>query len=253
MRCFPLGPQTADDQIFSILPVGSILNNVKPQSSASSPSPSTAPGSYLSEPTLQDQNVRSWMDQTAAARDSLPTDWYGTNHRSLGTLGQEHGPVDWNDGHDGRVRRHSLPTSTVLASSSGTASSSTVPFPTETLMSEASGSGTLRPVHKREQSKLRQPLSVIGEGSAHSRDSTIEAVPKTPGAPDEDDTATERGSDGGRDATNHTDDANSDDMTLRLGKDSPSLESDVLGDGGGGELDGGHRDDLSEASGPRWL
>lgn len=207
------------------------------------------------------------MDQTAAARNDLPTDWYGSAHRSLTALGQEHGPVDWSDSHDARVRRHSLPTPAILGSSisppSSSASSSTVPFPSEILMSEASGSGsgsssgTLRPAHKREQSKLRQHLSVIGEGSSHSRESTIgarsrdgnpESSDHNNNTADDDDASTERGSDGGGN-TNQKDETIPDDTTIRLDPNSPSLPSESpTEDGGGAEV----RDDLSEASGPRW-
>lgn len=209
------------------------------------------------------------MDQTAAARNDLSTDWYGSAHRSLTALGQEHGPVDWSDAHDSRVRRHSLPTPAVLGSSisppsSSSASSSTVPFPSEVLMSEASGSGsgsssgtsTLRPAHKREQSKLRQHLSVIGEGSSHSRESTIgarsrdgnaESSDHNNNAADDDDALTERGSDGGN--TNQKDETIPDDTTIRLDPDSPSLPSESPTEDSGGA---GVRDDLSEASGPRW-
>jgi hypothetical protein len=221
------GPQKSGDQIYSILPVGSILGNVANRSSTSSGSPSPIPAPIAAD---SDHNVRTWMDQTAAARDNAPPDWYGTSQRGLAALGQEHSPVDWGDT---RVRRHSLPTSTVLASTS--VSSSTVPFPTSDQMAELSlsGSNTIRPKHK-EQSKLRQALSVIGEGSSHSRESTVDRAANVP-IPDDDvdDGSTERGSEG----SNHR--ADPDEVTVHPSNGTTSRSAS---DGSGTGL--GVRDDL---------
>ncbi|KAF8322204.1 hypothetical protein DL93DRAFT_2072066 [Clavulina sp. PMI_390] len=288
------GPQKAEDQIFSILPINSILSNVDKARSSPSPSPSappSLPASY-SESNLHDQNVRTWMDQAAAARDNTPTDWYSTTHRSLTALGQEHGPVDWSDSQDSRIRRHSLPTPSPFASTSPTtpspiAPSSSIPFPTEPMMSEASSSSsgaTLRIAPKRGQSKLRQHLSVIGEGSAHSRDSTIEAdlgdamaEPVSSAAVDaepkpepqengnensengddddsDDDAATEKGSEsvGGISAVHSASKEN--DTTEQVEAPPPST-SGLVGEreAENAEASGGHRDDVSTASsGPKW-
>jgi len=165
------------------------------------------------------------MDRTAAAGDSTPTEWYGTSQRSLAALGQEHGPVDWGDA---RVRRHSLPTPTATASSA--VSSSTVPFPTGDQVAESSlaGAGTIRP-RQKEQSKLRQALSVIGEGGGHSRESTVDRAANVP-IPDGDgdDASTERGSEGSID---HTD---PDNMTVHAANGTtPVLARPTLGDGTG--------------------
>jgi len=226
------GPQKSEDQIYSILPVGSILGNVANRSSSSSPSQS--PNS-TTLPADSDHNVRTWMDRTAAARDNTPTEWYGTSQRSLAALVQEHGPVDWGDA---RVRRHSLPTPTAITSSA--VSSSTVPFPTGDQVAESSlaGSGTIRP-RQKEQSKLRQALSVIGEGSGHSRESTVDRAATVP-IPDDDgdDTSTERGSEGsinqtdpGSTTVHATNDTTPVPARLTLG-DSPGLGvgDDLLGD-----------------------
>lgn len=170
--------------------------------------------------------MRTWMDRTAAARDSTPTEWYGTSERSLAALGQEHGPVDWGDA---RVRRHSLPTPTAIASSA--VSSSTVPFPTGDQVAESSltGSSSIR-LRQKEQSKLRQALSVIGEGSGHSRESTVDRAANVP-IPDgegDDDASTERGSEG---SINHTD---PDNMTVHAANGTtPVLTRPTIGDGTG--------------------
>jgi len=133
--------------------------------------------------------------------------------------------VDWGDA---RVRRHSLPTPTAIASSA--VSSSIVPFPTGDQAAESSlaGSGTIRP-RQKEQSKLRQALSVIGEGSGHSRESTVDRAANVP-IPDDDgdDTLTERGSEG---SINRTD---TDNMTVHAANGTtPVLARPGLGDGTG--------------------
>lgn len=233
------GPQKSKDQIYSILPVGSILGNVANRSSASSPSRSPIPTTVSAD---SDHNVRTWMDQTAAACDNTPTAWYGASPRGLTPLGQEHGPVDWGDA---RVRRHSLPTPTALASS--LASPSTVPFPTDDNVAESSllGSTTVRPKHK-EQSKLRQALSVIGEGSSHSRESTVERAVNIPIPEDDvDDRSTERGSVG----SNHRTDP--DEATVHVGNGSTSILAPSTSDDGGTGL--GVRDALlRDNTTPTW-
>lgn len=120
-------------------------------------------------------------------------------------------------------------------------------------MSEASSSGTIRPGHKREQSKLRQHLSVIGESSSgHSRESTSTAHGHSADAPadadDDDDAATEKGSDGAGSIPIPVDNVGDEDDTLRL-SERESLEGDAAAPHSGAR---GIRDDLSESSGPRW-
>lgn len=167
------------------------------------------------------------MDQAAAARDPPPgLDWYSGASRSITALTNENGPVDWTDTSDARVRRHSLPTKPETLN--GVASSSTVPFPSpadlNTSTSLGTGTGTVRPRQNREQSKLRNTLSIIGEtGSSHSRDSTTTETPGSGATVDDDDTSTERGSDGG--SAHEEEEAApfpADDATVLLAKSSES-------------------------------
>lgn len=212
------------------------------------------------------------MDKTTAAREAAPdltstsrsllpaspsnlvsaaSDWYSSSVLPVTSYA---GAVDWTDVSDVRTRRHSLPTVPQgLASTSheSPASSFTLPFPslpstssdiasTSKVEAQTNGLSALAKKKSTGKSKLRQTLSVIGEGSTvlsgHSRESTYTIR----GAPDgdqenveggdgdahddDDDTTTERDS-------VHSRNAPEEDATIQLDP-SQSRSGSKLVDGG---------------------
>ena len=218
-----VGPLKNEDQIYSILPIGSILSNVtnNDRSAASSPSPHAMTyhhqsaanfNSKISESsndTDTEGDVRNWMDKSTAAREAAPdltsssrsllptssspstlmgvaSDWYSSSALPVAAYA---GAVDWADAGDARARRRSLPTDPQAALASTSTSAFAVPFPSVASTStdpylasksDLTPNGTTSLAKKSPgKSKLRQTLSVIGEGStvlsSHSRDSTYTA------------------------------------------------------------------------------